>query len=140
MLPVIPNWFHYGVMLTVVVYTFRRGEIEERLTGAYFLAGTISGHLAQMLTNNSIFWDVVFQSIDVMFFTAMMLRSKKYWTVLACGISFLELATASLRPVYPTTIWAYATLTLVWFYSLLLTISLGTWRLRRRDEAGATSP
>lgn len=140
MLPVIPLWLHYGVLLTVIFYTFRRGEIEERLAGVYFLAGAIAGNLVQLLTNSSIFWDVVFQSIDVMFFTALMLRSKKYWTVVACGISFLELATASLRPVYPTTIWAYASLTVVWFYSLLLTISLGTWRLRRRDEAGATPP
>jgi hypothetical protein len=75
------------------------------------------------------------QVIDVIFFGAIMLQSKKYRTIFACASAICEVATFLAHMLAPTLPWAYRSVMKVWFYMILLVIFLGTRvvEVRRRD-------
>lgn len=141
---VVPFWVNYVLLCGVALYAMWRGEYEEKTVAIYYAVGCFFANIVDIvfiyyhMNHNSreFYWlDIFMQASDVVFFGAIMLQSKKYWTIFACALAICEVMTSAAHTLTAILPWAYGSAQKVWFYMILLVIFFGTRvvEVRRRD-------
>lgn len=151
-MPTIPRWFDFALVYGVGLYALCRGPREARLAGVYYAVSCsiipvfmlVRPEYAVMSDIPHANWiDLGIAILDVMVFSALMLRSKRYWTVLASSLALCEVATSVAHLISAVLLWAYGTMQLIWTYGMLIVIAWGarsasgaergSWRLTPRS-------
>jgi hypothetical protein len=136
-LPVIPTWIHFVEMAAVLAVAVWRGGREERLAAGYNLASNSIDLALGVASGFDPRLAAAFGLLDVIFYTAIGLRSARWWTLAAASVALVKCATPLAQLSAHATLWAFGTARLVWFYGLNLVILIGAWTAHRRRAVAA---
>ena len=147
----LPFWVWPAALMTVCGLALFRGRNDERLAASSTLAAWALTLVASREfgsgPNNDTDWEVV--PIDVALlgvYLWIVLRTRRYWPVVACGIWLLTVLTHFIRPPHPIVSgWTYKTVVIFWNYLVLIVIGYGAWTAPRyagagRDDAPTDAP
>lgn len=136
----LPFWVWPSALMTVCLLALFRGRDDERLAAASTLAcWALSLVVLREVgrgPNNETTWEVL--PIDVVLLGVLLwivLRTRRYWPIVAAGVWLLVVATHLVRPPHPIVSgWTYQTVVMFWNYLLLIVIGYGAWTAPRYAE------
>lgn len=149
----LPFWVWPSTMMIVCGLALFRGRDDERLAASSTLAAWALSMVAVRVDgdlgpSHATQWEVV--PIDVALlgvYLWIVLRTRRYWPVVASAVWLLAVLTHLVRPPYPiVTGWTYLTVLIFWNYLTLFVIGYGAWTAPRyagsvgapTDAPGAT--
>ena len=138
----LPPWLAYGVTLAICALALWQGRWEERASAAGQLA-----NIALTVVWRDHSWPAVQRGAfvaDLLFFAFLLviaLRTTRYWPLAAAAFALLAVLTHLAKMIDPALQqWAYITAGVIWTYSILAAIGVGTWnswRTRRQPTVMA---
>ena len=130
----------WALLLSTCGYALYRGRHYERLVATVCLGATLVSHsLRSPLSERYVgleFGDVVVDSLVLVAFVAIALRSDRFWPLWIAGIQLTMSVTHVLKALQPELIpLAYAAAVRFWSYPILIILAVGTYRSHRRAMA-----
>lgn len=139
----------YHVLLVLVsAYAFLRGRSDERLAAAICIGATIATRLVLSPTASRYSGletgVLVVDALAFAGFTAIALRTDRFWPLWVAGLQLTTLVAHALKAVQLDLLpYAYGAAARFWVYPIFLIIVVGTWRTHRRsrrEERAAACP
>lgn len=134
--------------MIVCALSLWRGRDQERLAAASYLAAWALSLATFESRSEETQWSIlVIDTLLLGLFTALALRSPRFWPLFAAGFQLLAVLTHIARALDSNvTGWAYLTAGIVWSYLVVFTIGYAAWSAPRYaifndpadDPAGAT--
>lgn len=128
----------YWLLLSAVsAYAFLRGRFDERLAAVICIVATFVTWLFTSPLRQS-FSGVeggilVADTIALIGFTALALRSERFWPLWVAGLQLTTILAHALKAIQSDLVpQAYAAAARFWVYPIFLIIVIGTWRSHRR--------
>jgi hypothetical protein len=131
-IPVIPAQVLWAYGFGATAIGWWRGGCDAKVVGALVVAQIVSAWATPGIPPPAVLVWVDGASLTVCL--AVVLRSRRYWTIWATAAAFLSTGNHIFGAAWPHMVWAYRTASILWFLALataLLVGSLLTWR--RRD-------
>ena len=135
----LPPYLYWVVLLSVVVYAFRRGALDERLAALTCLGGTIATMaLSRATATKYSDVEVAVLAVDIvgfLIFTLIALKSSRFWPLWVAGFQLSSMLAHFLRAfgadMMPR---VYAAAERFWIYPIFLAIAIGVWRARQYEQ------
>ena len=124
---------YWIVLLIVSAYAFARGQLDERWAAAICIVATIGTKLLHSpLTSRFSSVEVgvlVIDCLTLAAFTAIALRSQRFWPLWVAGLQLTTILAHLLKAVELDLMpQVYAAAARLWVYPIFLIIVIGTWR------------
>ncbi len=135
---------YFAVLVVVCAYAFLRGRNDERVAAAICLAASLAS-VAAMSPLASRYSQVEFgvllvDGLALAAFTALALRSERFWPLWVAGLQLTTLVAHLLKAVELDLMpHAYAAAARLWVYPIFLIIVVGTWRSHQRRSRNSRS-
>lgn len=128
---------YWAVLLVVSVYALLRGRHDERAAAAVCIGATIATRLAHsQLAERFSRVETGVMTVDLLTFlafTAIALRSKRFWPLWVAGLQLTTLLAHGLKAIELDLMpQAYAAAARFWVYPIFAIIIVGTWRGHQR--------
>ena len=137
----LPPWLGVTVMLLVCGVALWKGGREERLA-----AGGLLANAAVTVLMRDYSWpqlqgaEFVVDVLTLLLFTAIALRTPKYWPMAAAAFQLLGVMTHVAKMIDPSLQqWAYMTAIVIWTYLIFIAIGVGTWNSWRAQRQPANA-
>jgi hypothetical protein len=132
----LPPALYWAILLSVVVYAFRRGALDERVAALTCLLGTIAtvalSRGAPHKYNDVEFAVLFVDGAAFLVFTYIALKSSRFWPLWVAGFQLSSMLAHFLRAfgadMMPQ---VYAAAERFWIYPIFLAIAVGVWRAQR---------
>lgn len=138
--------FYWTLLLTVTIYAFARGRLDERYAASICVFATIATMVvASPLSRKYSDVEIGVFAVDVVAlfaFTAIALMSKRFWPLWVAGFQLTSTFAHAMKAIQIDLLpQVYAAAERFWVYPIFLVIVIGTWRGQRRltREPGRTS-
>jgi hypothetical protein len=133
---VIPPLLALALTILLCGLALWQGEREERFVA---LAIILNVGVTQLFRDRS--WpniqlaELVADVLTLALFSAIALRTSKYWPLCAAAFQLLSVMTHVAKLIDPLLQgWAYLTAIIIWTYLILITLAVGTWNSWRRRQ------
>ena len=136
--------FYWTLLLTVTIYAFARGRLDERYAASICVFATVATIVVASPLSRK-YSDVEFGvlTVDLLAlaaFSAIALRSKRFWPLWVAGFQLTSTFAHAMKAVQLELLpQVYAVAERFWVYPIFLVIVIGTWRghqrlIRERDR------
>lgn len=130
-------WIFNAIQLAATVYAFRRGGAPERLTGLALLVAALATRIFYVIgTRMFMNVEIGIMIVDVVLLVVMIaitLHADRFWPAWVTALHALGAGAHLARAISPDVIrLAYAVLSVVWSYPIVLLLVIGTMRHSRR--------
>jgi len=128
-----------GLLLGSCGYAWFRGRTDERIVAAVCIIASFAS-LALISSFKTLYSNVEYGvlAVDILTlaaFTAVALRSERFWPLWISGLQLTTAITHLLRLIDPTLLpIAYSAAARMWSYPILLILAVATWRGQRRSR------
>lgn len=135
----LPPALYWAILLSVVVYAFRRGAVDERVAALTCFIGS----LATVVLSRGVvhrYNDVeiavlVVDGAAFFVFTVIALKSSRFWPLWVAGFQLSSMLAHFLRAVGADMMpQVYAAAERFWIYPIFLAIAVGIWRAQKYDR------
>ncbi|MBA3670353.1 MAG: hypothetical protein H0W71_09900 [Sphingomonas sp.] len=128
---------YWTLLLAVTLYAFLRGRLDERFAAIICIFATVativvSSPLSRRFTDIE-FGVLIVDLLALLAFTAIALRSKRFWPLWVAGFQLTSTFAHVMKAVHLDLIpQVYAAAERFWVYPIFLVIVVGTWRSHQR--------
>ena len=138
-------YIYHAVLVAVCVYAFLAGRSDERSAAAICLVATIATRLVlSPLTSRYSSVEAGVFVVDFLVlagFTAIALRSDRFWPLWVAGLQLTTILAHLLKAVeFELMPEVYAAAARFWVYPILLILLIGTWRVQHREPLPEPPP
>jgi hypothetical protein len=141
------KYIFWALLLLTCGYALWRGRKYEQLSAIVCIAASIVSVVARAGADDHYYGvqssDLVIDTVVLLAFVAIALRSDRFWPLWAAGLQLTISMSHLLKAIQPSLLpIAYAAAERFWSYPTLIIIAVGAWRQHRRylDSRSPAAP